>query len=165
MEARILNSERGKYRFLVIGYGNSLRGDDQAGWIVAEAIATEAQEGVSVISMTQLVPEIAANLAGVLGVAFIDACVEGEQQAVRVQEINVADSDARQSHVVGPSQLLQLAERCFGSVPQAWLITVPGRQFELATEMSSEAHRHVESAIAVANNLIRSVFEDEVTYA
>jgi hydrogenase maturation protease len=157
--------ERGKLRVLVIGYGSLLRGDDQAGRIVADALVSEAIEGVRVISATQLVPEIAVDVAEAHSVIFIDARVEEDFQGVWLQEINAAGRDARQSHVMGPSQLLQLSKRCFGWAPQAWLITVPGQRFELSTDVSSEMHRHGRTAVAVAKRLIRTLLESEVTYA
>ena len=63
---------------LVIGYGNTLRGDDGIGPAVAEAVAALGLPGVRVIVAHQLTPELAADLADAQLVVFVDAAVGGE---------------------------------------------------------------------------------------
>lgn len=60
---------------LVIGYGNELRGDDGVGPKVAEAVEAWKLAGVSVLALRQLTPELAADLAVVRRVIFVDAAL------------------------------------------------------------------------------------------
>ena len=67
---------------LVIGYGNTLRGDDGIGPAVAGEIDRLAVPGVRVIVVHQLTPELAADLAACRRAVFIDAATTGEAVAV-----------------------------------------------------------------------------------
>ena len=59
---------------LIVGFGNSLRGDDAIGEIVAQAFSGEAAiDGANVVICLQLTPELAEHLAVVDLVVFIDA--------------------------------------------------------------------------------------------
>ena len=49
---------------LIVGYGNSLRGDDAIGEVVAQAFTNEAAiDGADVVICLQLTPEFAERLA------------------------------------------------------------------------------------------------------
>ena len=48
---------------LVIGYGNTLRGDDGVGPLAADTIRGWGLEGVAAISITQLTPELAEPIS------------------------------------------------------------------------------------------------------
>jgi len=61
--------------YLIIGYGNTLRGDDGAGPRVAEVVAGWSLPNVRAISAAQLTPELAEALAGAEVVIFVDAQV------------------------------------------------------------------------------------------
>ena len=52
-----------RWKWLVIGYGNELRGDDGAGIMVARRIAENPPPGVRSIVARQLTPELADELA------------------------------------------------------------------------------------------------------
>ncbi|MCL4804536.1 MAG: hydrogenase maturation protease, partial [Anaerolineae bacterium] len=58
--------------FLVIGYGNPLRGDDGVGWRVVEALE-ESLSASSLIAVHQLTPELAGTISEVGQVVFVDA--------------------------------------------------------------------------------------------
>ena len=60
-------------RWLVIGYGSDLRGDDGLGRRAALAVAALEMAGATVMSVHQLTPELAEPLAGVDGAIFLDA--------------------------------------------------------------------------------------------
>jgi hypothetical protein len=63
---------------LVIGYGNTLRGDDAVGQVVARALAGEAAiEGVEVIACHQLMPELAECIDAADMLLFITAKLYG----------------------------------------------------------------------------------------
>ncbi len=62
---------------LVIGYGNTLRGDDGAGCYVAERLcALNHEPGLKVLSLHQLTPELAQPVAEAGLVIFIDASIQ-----------------------------------------------------------------------------------------
>jgi hydrogenase maturation protease len=63
---------RGMAGDLVIGIGNSLRGDDGIGWWLARR-AERWLSSTQVMEVQQLTPDLAADLAAAAGVLFIDA--------------------------------------------------------------------------------------------
>jgi hydrogenase maturation protease len=65
---------------LVIGYGNTLRGDDGVGSLVAEQVATWSLPDVRSHSIHQLTPELAAEIAQAEQIFFIDASIYSANQ-------------------------------------------------------------------------------------
>lgn len=66
---------------LVIGYGNTLRGDDAVGPLVAEQVAIWNWPDVRSLPVHQLTPELAAEIAQVEAVFFIDAAIAQPTQS------------------------------------------------------------------------------------
>src|SRR5262245_41264787 len=84
---------------LVIGYGNTLRGEDGIGPAVAEEVAARGLPGVRVIVAHQLTPELAADIADARLVVFVDAAVSGE----RVKAVQLAaETSAVMTHAADP---------------------------------------------------------------
>ena len=66
------------HKVLVIGYGNSIRGDDAFGPLVAERLEQTLQaDRVEVLSRHLLTPELAADVRDASLVIFIDASSDG----------------------------------------------------------------------------------------
>jgi hydrogenase maturation protease len=143
-----------RYPFLIIGYGNDLRGDDAAGPRAAEAIEGWNKPGLKVIIRHQLTPELAETLSQAHSVIFIDAAVN----CSRAQMIPVSAEGAEEMrvHLSNPESLMALAQAVFGRMPQAWLVTIPAVQFEFGA-MLSEA---TQKGIADALGMIREKVED-----
>ncbi|MBD3165450.1 hydrogenase maturation protease [bacterium] len=125
-------------RALIIGYGNTLRGDDGVGRIVAETLQQRLadREHVQVLSVHQLTPELAADLAEAGRVLFIDASSEGEPGDIRLLPLPAPDpSDATpgrplgMGHSLSPLDLLSLSLSLYGQEPRADLLTVSAREF------------------------------------
>lgn len=140
--------------FLVIGYGNLLRGDDGAGRLVAESLR-EVPPGVSVRSVHQLTPELAEDLSRSSGVVFVDCAVApalvgaagrlpGEVAATSVPPAGTGP--AAVTHLWTPAALLEYALRLYGHRPAAALVSVVGQTFGFGDPLSPE----VRSAIGRA---------------
>ena len=69
-----------KSALLVIGYGNTLRGDDGVGPRVAEAVAAMALPGVRTLGCHQLAPEHAEAISRADRVVFVDAAVDAAKK-------------------------------------------------------------------------------------
>ena len=153
---------RNDNRIVVIGFGNSLRGDDGVGRRVVEHVARDWPEVVAV-AVTQLVPELATLVASARGVIFVDACVDA--RAVEVRELLAACPYTRRLHDVGPRELLALARSCYSRTPAAWLVAVPGRDFGFSEELSAEAERHAATAVREVEALIEQLSAEELHHA
>jgi hydrogenase maturation protease len=145
----------GEY-ILVIGYGNQQRGDDGIGPRVAETIAAVNHPGVRVRSVFQLVPELAAELAEAQIVIFVDALVEASHRAIKLEPIAVEVISDWGTHSADPRTLLALTRAVYRRAPEAWWLTVPGREFGLGEGLSSAAEGGVRQAIARIRELIQT---------
>jgi hydrogenase maturation protease len=125
-------------RTLLIGYGNTLRGDDALGPLAIERLRTLLPEA-EFVSCHQLGPELAGQMAAFDVVLFIDARSEGEPGTVRVERLSRdAGHVASLTHHVHPAALLELTETLYGHAPGAMLVTGVGTSFELREGSSAE---------------------------
>jgi len=139
---------------LVIGYGNSLRGDDAVGPRVAQALEELRLPGISALSCDLLAPELADPIAKAQKVAFVDASVE-PMSSVRLRPLSPADSSQILAHAADPRTLLALARDVFGHAPPAWWVTIPVENLEIGGELSGRARAGIEQAIREIKKLQR----------
>jgi hydrogenase maturation protease len=129
------------HQILVIGYGNTLRGDDGVGYQVAEILAEWQLSQVRSIAVHQLLPELAADIADVKIVVFIDAVVAIDSPASKIAIIPlIAGENATFStHIITPHLLLGITQKLYGATPVAYLLTIPAIDFTLGANLSSIA--------------------------
>lgn len=148
---------------LVIGYGNSLRGDDGVGPLVARQVADWQLPDVRSRCVHQLVPELAADIADVERVFFVDACLEREstidlrlRQACLepIEPAEPTEIAARLDHLWCPSVLLHLAKTLYGSEPVAYQILIPAIQFEYGTSISAIALDGLTGSLATLKDIL-----------
>lgn len=138
---------------LVIGYGNTLRGDDGIGPAVAEEIAALGLPGVRVLVVQQLTPELAAELADARVTIFVDAAV-GTEPVTAVRLDRPATAGAL-THAADPHGLLALARAVYGRVPEAWLVTVGGANFGFRDALTPTGRENAQEAVGYVEHLIR----------
>jgi hydrogenase maturation protease len=138
---------------LVIGYGNTLRGDDAAGPHTAEAVAALRLPGVRVLSCHQLTPELAETLAEAERVVFVDAAVDRPRR-VRLRPLTPKSAGPSVSHATDPRTLLALTRELFGRAPRAWWLTIPAIRFEFGESLSGLTRRGVALAVKRIRALI-----------
>ena len=148
---------------LVIGYGNSLRRDDGAGLLLAEAL-TAAWQGaghaVALVVAHQLMPEIAAEIADLepAVVLFVDTAIAppmtGETApACWPTRLHAEDAAATLGHHLDPTAVLFYADRLFAARPAAWLLQVPGYDFDHGEGLGEATRAAVDQALAAAEPL------------
>jgi len=131
-------------RWLVFGVGNPSRGDDALGPLFIERLeawsATACELPVALATLTDFQWQIehALDLVDIDVVIFVDASVAATPPFELAPL--AANYDATHStHALSPGCLLAIAERLGQAVPQAWLLAIPGRAFELGAEPSPES--------------------------
>ena len=133
---------------LIIGYGNALRGDDGAGYIVAELLSERVHDPeIEIFSRHQLTPELMETMAHVRRVIFIDASVSGRAGKVSRIPLRPAPACSRFTHHVTPESLLAGAQALYGHTPEATLYTIPGRFFETGDELTPSVRRAVNELV------------------
>jgi hydrogenase maturation protease len=143
--------------FIVIGYGNQLRGDDAIGQLVADTVAEWNFYHVKTKAVHQLMPELAEDLATVDAAIFVDACVATDEESLlKLESISPADScRIIMGHTSNPRSLLALTRALYDYSPHSWLISVPGINFELSDHLSPFAERGVAAAITQIEDMIK----------
>jgi hydrogenase maturation protease len=165
-------------KILAIGYGNTLRGDDGVGPLVAERLAAQNLPNLESLAVPQLMPELAADMAQVEIVLFIDACVgEGNRnqsppelgdlgsncKKVATSPISFqplikplfpAPSVIRLDHAWSPSVLLHLSKTLYGANPSAYQILIPVVQFDYGATLSAIARNGMNQAIEIIQTIV-----------
>ena len=139
-------------RLLVIGYGNTLRQDDQAGPLVAERIESHALPGVLTLVCAQLSPEHAEAVSLARAVVFVDAQA-GSARDVNLMPVLPGESLQVTTHAVEPRILLALARDVYGQAPPAWLLTIPADGFEFGADLSPLTRQGIEVAVRMVLEL------------
>ncbi len=146
---------------LVIGYGNELRGDDALGPCIVRALEREQVCSARMLTMPQLMPELAAELAQCREAIFIDASIEARDDGVSVTRLSADGGRAWGAHVSDPGAMLAIAELLYGRAPNAWLVTVTGATFEPGCELSPTAVRRMQAAVDRVQQLIQELNAQE----
>jgi hydrogenase maturation protease len=153
---------------LVIGYGNTLRGDDGAGQRAAEMVAGWEIPQVRSLPAHQLTPEFAALLAESELAIFVDvypvtAISIAESAEVEIKTIPIHPSTYRHDtsvcevagHAVDPHSLLCLAEVAYGHAPTAWWILIPAINFEFSEQLSPLTALGIDKALQKIEQIVQ----------
>ncbi len=128
-------------RSLVIGIGNPLRSDDGVGWRLAEEVGG--------LAVHQLTPELAAELAAVDRVLFVDAWQlplgPGRSQPW-LRAVTPGAGGLGSSHRLEPAELLALAAALYDARPVAEELLLPARDFAHGTRLSPPLRRQLPRA-------------------
>lgn len=135
-----------KIPFLIIGYGNTLRGDDGVGPKVAEAVANLQLPGVETLVCPMLTPELAEPISRAEAVVFVDAAVDAPRE-VQLRPLQPNESSQLMAHAADPRTMLALARDVFGHVPRAWWLTIPAVKMEFSEEFTPEAQQGFATAV------------------
>jgi hydrogenase maturation protease len=141
---------------LIIGYGNTLRGDDGIGQAAACVLAdTAGIDGTEVVCCHQLLPELAERLAAADLAVFIDAAVGASPGSVGVTRLqSVSPRSSGLVHHVGPQALLALAQTLYGRSPDAFLVSVGVLSMALGEGLSAQVSAAVPEVIAAVRRLV-----------
>jgi hydrogenase maturation protease len=141
---------------LIVGYGNSLRGDDAIGEIVAQAFRGEAAiDGANVVNCLQLTPELAEYLAVVDLVVFIDAAAGIQPGRIAITPLRGAPAlSMGLVHHLNPEGLLFLSSSLYGRSPDAFLVAVGAGSLELGEGLSEPVAAALPAVIAAVRQLV-----------
>jgi len=140
-------------RLLVIGYGNTLRGDDGVGPRVAEAVGALHLSGVRTLICHQLSPEHAEPISQAGRVVFVDAAVDAPRQ-VQLRELEPGETTQLMAHAADPRTMLALARDVFGHAPKAWWLTIPARDLGFSETLSPTAQHGLKHAVELVRQLV-----------
>lgn len=133
-------------KYLLIGYGNPLRGDDGVGCHVAEkfcgeagSLMGEAAESLRVVSVPQLVPELAEVMAQAERVVLVDASHGLLPGEIKVRKVEPApEASESMIHAYDPATLAAWAGNLYGNSPDIHVIAVGTESFGFGQGLTPE---------------------------
>ena len=138
-------------RVLIIACGNSLRGDDGAGWRIAEALVEQPSvtAGAEVIFSPQLTPELSAKLSETQTAVFVDAGTDLAPGEIAFEPVEPSRWEPGATlHYLSPANLLSMAQIQYGAIPQhAFTLTVGGEQFGYSEKLSEPVLKAIPEAV------------------
>ena len=153
---------------LVIGYGSPIRGDDAVGPLLADLVAGAIEQGnwpagTEVQARHILTAELVADLHRAERVIFIDAAADGTPGEVRTRRLEPdPGAPSTMAHFHDPRELLAWCEGLYGTVPEAWLVTIAGAAWDYGHFDLSPA---VQAALHPALSELRALCTSEAVTA
>jgi len=152
---------QGVPQILVVGYGNTLRGDDGLGPFIVDGlqdVAAVCEVDTQTMVLPQLDVTLASEMNDVTLVIFVDARADADKESVKVQRVfpAIAPLNLRHtSHSLGIPDLLRMAVDWFGSRPVCYAVMPKGYDFSLSENISPNAQRAAKQAKRKIVEIIR----------
>lgn len=141
-------------RILMIGIGNSGRGDDALGW---KFIDETEPLGFEVDYRYQLQIEDAALIKEYDLVIFVDASAQPLEGGFSFRPCEIKNTITFSSHRIDPCSILWLCQELYGTTPEAYVMAIEGKHWELQQGMSREAEKNLAKAIRYFNQWVAEV--------
>ncbi len=147
-------------RLVILGYGNPSRGDDALGPALMERVERwinlHPGAGVEAVEDFQLQVEHALDLVDRDLALFVDA-KEGGEAAVTLAPVLPSADASFTTHAISPSAVLHAFREVQRSEPpQAFVLAVRGRSFELGEDLSPEARQNLDVAWGLLEKLLEN---------
>ncbi|MGK7942300.1 MAG: hydrogenase maturation protease [Crocosphaera sp.] len=134
-----------KNEILIIGYGNTLRGDDGVGYKIVEIIEQWNLDNITSLAVHQLTPDLAEKISQVDTVIFIDAVPMTDVNTAKLEmkPISINQKINNLAHHNNPQQLLSLTQAIYQKIPKAYWLLVPGLNFNFSEDFSPITQKYV----------------------
>lgn len=150
-----------RVRCLILGCGNTLRGDDGVGPFLCswaeERFAGEP--GVRAMTSHQWAPEMAEDVAAADTVLFVDCSLDQAPGQILLRELTAVPlKPGLVTHHLGAAELLRVAQDLYGAQPRrACLLTIGAGSIELGEELSPAISAALPDAQALLELTVRQL--------
>ena len=135
-------------KVLLIGIGNSGRGDDGLGWKFTDMLKRYKFDFLDYEYRYQLQVEDTLLISRYNMVIFADASHEILENGFEVKSCTPANHYFFSSHIQSPETILYLANDLYNKQPAAYTVAITGHHWELKTSLSRNAKKNLQSALA-----------------
>lgn len=144
---------------LIIGWGNSLRGDDGIGLMVADLLERRKVQA-DVRRSLQLLPEMCEEISRASQVIFIDASLTAAPGEITLEELQAGKTVLPDfsSHSLTPQALIDGALTLYGRAPKALICGIGANRFE-GTSLSKQLLAAADEAAALIAKLLADAEE------
>ncbi|WP_432811640.1 hydrogenase maturation protease [Pantanalinema sp. GBBB05] len=142
--------------YLVIGYGNTLRSDDGAGYLIAETVANWNLAHVQSLALHQLTPDLAEPIAHSQVVIFVDAVAKpvNTPAAIVLEQLEPNYATTFTGHYADPRSLLSLTYTLYETSPIAYRLLIPAINFSFGESLSAVTQASMSLALAKIEQLL-----------
>ena len=155
------NNSNKKYQWTFVFVGNPSRGDDGIGpalfqkmdiWLDQQRAAQTSvlTNDIQLIDCFQLEPELCCDIENSTTLIVIDACtIDAANPWIETLSVSSQDTSVW-THAMSPSSLLALFKKVYKKPPPtAYLLHVPGKQFDLGAALSQSTEKHLPNCISI----------------
>jgi hydrogenase maturation protease len=133
-------------KILLIGIGNSGRGDDGLGWAFADCVKSLGLNFIDFEYRYQLQIEDSLAVSRYDRVIFADASHEQLDNGFTLKACTPVRHYFFSSHMQSPETILYLSDDLFGKLPEAHTLAITGKDWELKTTLSRVAESNLVNA-------------------
>jgi hydrogenase maturation protease len=125
----------------IVGYGNPLRGDDGVGPLVVQRLRAGLgpKPWLRFYIFQQLEEGLLDDLGNASLLILVDGSAEESGEDVWWRKLEPRPSPSPFTHHMEPGMFLWLLGLARGSCPEAWLVSIPGRNFGQQQGLSPQA--------------------------
>ncbi len=143
---------------LIIGYGNTLRGDDGLGWIAADSLrARFADRRVTIMTCQQLTMDLSEALSRASLAILLDA--QAGDQPGRIARCEIAPASVTSDslhHHMPPQALLDYTAALYGRAPRMILLTIDGLTYDFGTGLSAAVEAALPHLLSEVEALVQA---------
>lgn len=132
----------------IIGYGNSLRGEDAFGLDVIKELQKLQLKETKLLSAHQLTPEMTLELQDADEILFIDSCHDEKNQYSLACSL-VEQSSLNLSHHISPKTVIYMLKSLYAKNPNFYIYSMMSSSFDVI----EDKRRYRESVERVSKHL------------
>lgn len=150
-------------KILLLGIGNSGRGDDGLGWSFVEALADGTHPWLDYEFRYQLQVEDADLIAGYDTVIFVDASQEDLKEGFEIRPCTATNNCSFTTHALDPGGVVYLANTLYGKYPETYVLAIAGTSWELQIGLSQQAVDNLNAALGFFRGSVLPAMQQERT--
>lgn len=142
-----------KYNTLIIGVGNTIRGDDGIGPYICSCIEALQLGGIKTRITQQLQTDMVDELLEYHQIIIADAAIHSED--ILFYAVDSTTSPAASSHHSNPAMLVALAQQLYNKKLPIMVCSVKGEVFEMSDQLSPAAKERADKAVVMISEWIK----------
>lgn len=132
----------------IIGYGNSLRGEDAFGLDVIKELQNSPLKETKLISAHQLTPEMVLELQDADEIIFIDSCHDEKNKYALACSL-LEQRSLNLSHHISPKTIIYMLKNLYAKNPDFYIYSMMSSNFDVV----EDKRRYRESVERVSKHL------------
>lgn len=139
---------------MIFGIGNSARQDDGLGWAFLDEIEKQNTFKGELHYRYQLNIEDAETVSKAEQVIFVDAFAGKQEDNCVFEECELNGDITFTTHALNPEAIMALCKDVYNKKPEAYVLKISGKEWELGEGLTDEANKNLEKAVNIISNLL-----------